>query len=200
MNLILSFFLPLLSFVFSTIAFLFTLKNEYNKKFNLQLQVLDENISEWKIDRFSTENPDNYFQYRYRLFPNVVITNNSSIPVTINSFSLNDKYKFSIFTNNAKHYSVTIETNSTKKDEITFYSVGKEKKIEIALDNNNVLKPVITIAPFESVTGLLFFMFDESLIGKNTITVYTSRGNKEFPLTISSQYNSVVQTGYVPPL
>lgn len=159
MNLILSFFLPLLSFVFSTIAFLFTLKNEYNKKFNLQLQVLDENISEWKIDRFSTENPDNYFQYRYRLFPNVVITNNSSIPVTINSFSLNDKYKFSIFTNNAKHYSVTIETNSTKKDEITFYSVGKEKKIEIALDNNNVLKPVITIAPFESVTGLLFFMF-----------------------------------------
>lgn len=191
--------IPITSIVLSSIAIVLTLKNENTKRFKLDIELLDKNLVEWNVDRTSNKFPDRYYQFKYRLFPFIVITNNSSLPVTITSFSLNKKYSFGVFTKVGDRYESTVQTNLTRKGNITFVSDKDEIKHGISLAGEPVLNPVFTIPPYESVAGLLFFMFDESLIGKNTITVKTSRGIKEFPIIISSQYNSQLLTDYSPP-
>lgn len=50
----------------------------------------------------------------------------------------------------------------------------------------------ITIKPYESITGLLFFDYNRSIVGENSLSIETSRGTKYFPLTVNSQLISTV--------
>lgn len=192
----------LVSLVFSSFAFAFTFREERNKRFNLDVKIVDETIPEWEVDRTSNESPDKYWQQKYRLFVTVVITNNSSRPVTINMFSLNNKYKFGIYTEIGEYYKVTLKngwTTKTLSNGAKMYAGGQEKFQGLNVDNETVLHPIFTIAPYELASGLLFFTFNESLVGENTIKIHTSRGDKEFPITIDKQLVSKLETDYSPP-
>lgn len=193
------YFSPIISLVFSSFAFFFTLKNESNKKFSITIDFLDKQISELIVDRISDADPDVYHQEKYRLIPLVVITNLSSYPVTITEFSLNDTIVFNPFILIGNTYEVTYQSSTTKKDGVTFYSGKPERKLVYDDISDKFLKPAFTIAPFESVTGLLFFKYNDTKIGKNTLKIKTSRGTKIFPLQISKQFVSRKVTDYRPP-
>lgn len=193
------FLFPLTSLVFSSFALFFTLKNETNKKFAINIDYLDKQISELLVDRTSDENPDVYHQQKYRLIPLVVITNLSSYPITVTEFMLNSTYSFGAFTLTGDNYEVTYLSNAIKIGGGVIHTSGPERKIVYGDLSNKFLKPTFTIAPFESVTGLLFFRYNDSQVGKNSLTIKTSRGSKEFPLQITKQFVSQKVTDYTPP-
>ncbi len=193
------YFSPIISLVFSSFAFFFTLKNERNKKFAIKIDYLDKQISELLVDRTSNETPDVYHHQKFRLLPLVVITNLSSYPVTVTEFTLNDIYSFGAFTLTGDNYEVTYLSNAIKIGGGVIHTSDPERKIVYDDLSDKFLKPTFTIAPFESVTGLLFFRYNDSQIGKNNLTIKTSRGSKEFPLQITKQFVSQKVTDYTPP-
>lgn len=190
---------PVLSLLLSSFAFGFTFKNEWSKKFNIDVEFLDERVSEYLVDRDSNTSPDVYYQNRFRLIPMVCITNNSSYPVTINELKLNDKYKFAFFTHVGDLYEITVESSVKKVGAMTIHTAGNIKKFRIDDVHKNMLKPPFTIQPYQSLTGVIFFTYNSSVIGQNTLTVKTSRGIKEFEINVVTQSISRKISDYIPP-
>ncbi|MGI6155039.1 MAG: hypothetical protein ACOYEB_03685 [Enterococcus lemanii] len=189
-----------ISVILSTFAFLFTLKNEWTKRVNLNIQFLDSSMPELKVDRTEDIIPDVYHQSPYRLFPTVVITNNSSLPITITEFKLNNGNSFGFYSKVGTLYETTYKTNQVDfGNGITATTSGSTEKVIVEFNETNLLKPPLTIKPYESVVGVLFFHYKESIIGNNQLKALTSRGEMEFPLQVSKQYISRLKTDYIPP-
>ena len=189
-----------ISVILSTFAFLFTLKNEWSKRVNISLQYLEKSIHEMKIDRTEDLIPDVYHQSPFRLIPTVVITNNSSLPITITEFKLSNNSSFGFYSKVGEHYKTTYQTNIIDfGNGLSGISSDPIKTLHIELNKDNLLKPPFTIKPYESVVGALFFQYKESIFGSNQLKILTSRGAVEFPLQVSKQYISRLKTDYVPP-
>ncbi|MFW7432862.1 hypothetical protein [Vagococcus carniphilus] len=103
------FVFPVTSLVISLIALRFLLKNENKEKFSISIDFLSEHYTEWLVDRTSKTEPDVYYQNKFRYFPIIVITNNSSLPITVNRFKINNAIEFSPFTRIGSDYQVTYE-------------------------------------------------------------------------------------------
>lgn len=188
------FLIPLLSFFISLAALYFSLRKE---KFSLTVDFLTKENSEWLVDRDSDHNPDVYFFEKYRFFSTLVITNNSSLPITITEFYINEKIVFNLFSLINNNYQVTVKNNM---EEIFpgIYGYGDGKKIGITIKDGELLLPPITIKPYESVVGTIGFHYDTSIIGDNILYLKTSRGIKLVPLSIWKKYISKEKNDYVP--
>ncbi len=182
---------PITSLVISLIALYFSLKNENKEKFSISIDFFSEKHTEWLVDRKSTTEPDVYYQNKFRYFPIVVITNNSSLPITINRFKINNTIEFSPFARIGSDYKVTYEGGNFVEFNTKFYSVGPTRTMNLDSIKGFIDLPV-TIKPYESITGLLFFDYNDSIVGDNILSVETSRGSKNFPLIVTSQLISTV--------
>lgn len=194
------FILPITSLVFSTFAFYISYTDRKNKKFNLKLDFFAE-CEEWLVDRESDSKPDVYHQNKFRIIDSVLLTNNSSLPVTIIEFSISGiPDPLNAFTMIGDNYSVTVKSMYDELPHgIRAYS-GKSLKKGTDLSNFPPLSLPITIPPYESKITTLVFRYDESLVEKNiTINVLTSRGTAKFNRFVSSSQISQLDTGYVPP-
>lgn len=181
-------FIPLISLIFSTFAFVFTLKNEREKRFKLRINFFNsEPLSEWIVDRTEDTVPDGYWQDNYRLILPVVITNESSLPVTVINFKLNNQHIFAIDSDIENTYKVTQNNKSHLR---RVFKVSEKDKL---------LQPVFTIGPFEAVVGYVVFHYNKSQLGNNTLTINTSRGPTEVKFKLHSVLESKLKTDYEPP-
>lgn len=180
-----------LPIILSSIALGITIKNELSKKFNIHVDFLDEKISEYLVDRDQNNHPDVYDQDSYRLIPMICITNNSSYPITITEFKLNNKHLFAFFTKVGSSYEITLKS-ATKVIGETILATSNEKTESLILSDldKHLIKPPFTIGPYQSVSGFIFFAYNSSLLGDNLIQIKTSRGTKEANIAVNSQYIS----------
>lgn len=166
-------FLPVLAIIISTISLRISHNVEKKKEFDISIKFLDTNLFELKVDRKSDTIPDVYDRKQFRLLPYVVISNNSSYPVTIVSMSLNDQIDFGLFTRIGDKYEVTYGVNSEKQPISIIYE----------LDQDKVLKPPFELHEFQAKAGILMFPYNSSLVSKtNIISIVTSRGTEHFKL------------------
>ncbi|MBO0477928.1 hypothetical protein DOK76_12715 [Vagococcus sp. DIV0080] len=188
------FIIPFLSLIISLLALYFSSKKE---KFSLTVDILTKENSEWLVDRASNDDPDVYFFEKYRFFVTLVITNNSSLPITITEFSINEKLVFNSFSLINNNYQVTVKNNWEEVfPGISGYGTGKT--IGISIKEGSLLLPPITIKPYESAVGTIGFHYDTSIIGNNTLHIKTSRGIKHIPLNIWKKYISKEKNDYIP--
>lgn len=194
------FLLPITSLVFSSFAFYISMSERKAKKFNLKVDSFSP-CEEWVVDRDSDDKPDHYFQNKYRILEAVLITNNSSLPVTITKFSIvGIKDELTPFTKLGKDYSVTIESPTTKLPSGVITYSGRSLKLNADLDSFPPVPIPFTLGPYESITTTLIFRYDNSLSGKNIeIKVHTSRGVKSINRLVSKSYTSQLMTDYSPP-
>ncbi|EMF0097275.1 hypothetical protein OUS07_002725, partial [Enterococcus hirae] len=193
-------FFSLISLSISTIALSLSLKKEFSQKFNLDVIFLDECLFECLVDRDSNDTPDKYQHTKYRLFPNVVLTNNSSRPITLIDFQLNNEEAYTLFTEYGNSYTTTYQTNKTELGNgVIAFTTDNEEAITYVLNKKHMINPPITLAPYESATGILFFHYNQSLVGTNKLNIRTSRGIKTVPLTVCKTYVSKLKNNYAPP-
>ncbi|MGM0169904.1 hypothetical protein IGI39_004928 [Enterococcus sp. AZ135] len=191
--------LPMTSLVFSSFAFGFTLKNELEKKMNITVDFLENSLVEWLVDRESNEEPDVYHQAKIRFLPTVAITNRSSLPITITGFVLDNSIRFTKFSRYGRFYQVTIQSNKKLHSSGVISYGGTNKVVAMDLDENAVLQPPVLLKPYESLVGVLFFAYEDSLVGNTRLSVVTSRGKKVFQIRIAKQLVSQLITDYRPP-
>ena len=184
------------SFLFSSIALYFSYKSNHEKKFNIQVTYMSK-PKEFLFDRKSDELPDFYWNEKYRLFPHICITNNSTHAVSITKFSINNSVSLTTVDLVGETYKTTISTNRKEEGGITKINAMQEKSFTYNLNDHAIIKPVVTLQPYEAVSGLLFFHYNDSLFGRsNILKIHTSRGTKEVSLNISKQYKSALDLGY----
>ncbi len=186
--------IPITNFLLALVAFRFTLFRFKEEKPNLTLKFIeDKTFSELIPDRNDTDSPDPLWQYKYRFIPTVLITNNSSKPLTIYEFSINNE----IFFNNnhqihGSKYMITLQTNRyTDDDGIEFINDDSVIEIGFLINDQELLTPVITLAPHSSLYGNLIFSYDESLPANSLLCVKTSRKDFHFELKVLKRFESV---------
>ena len=194
--------IPIFSFIFSLSAFIFSLRKEKSKKFSIHCKILNEGtyIAESIVDRESNELPDVYHQDKYRFIPTIVITNNSSLPITITSFKLNNKFSFDYFSRIGNEYKITLKDNKQIIDNRVVSFIPQDN-LEIIYECNGdaILKPVFTLQPYESTTGIIIFHYNTSQRGDCNIQIETSRGNSNIQFKISTIQESQLATTYKAP-
>lgn len=194
------FILPLSSLIFSTFAFYISFSERKNKKFNLKIDFLSEG-EEWAVDRESDDEPDVYYENKYRLIESVVLTNNSSLPITITKFSITGiEEEITPFTRFGVDYAVTIISPKKRLPKGGIAYSGKELMKIADLTTFPPLSIPITIGPYESVVTSLIFRYNDPLVNsKIKINIHTSRGMKRVNRRVSSSHISQLVTDYVPP-
>lgn len=192
--------IPISNFLIALIAFSFTSATFFRTRAKLKIHFLENENIQYLIDREKEKLPDYYWDSKYRLFPKVAISNNSSHPITIYEFVLNNKYSFDIDTEFGSDYSVTLKSNIENIAEgVIGYTSDDILTLNIPLSNTTVLKPVITLKPYETCVGYLFFWYDNQLPFKNKITIKTSRRYFSKTLKVSGLQKSVTRCYYKPP-
>lgn len=182
-----------ISIVFSTIAFIFSVKNEYKKKTNLKVTLLDKHKSfELVVDRENEYTPDVYFSDKYRFLPIISISNESSLPISIIDFSLNNDATFTNFTKVGKLYRVTHNTMWTIGKMGVQHLSNSEEYIEYDLTNTPILKPPFTLQPYEATVGIIVFSYKNSLLGNNKLYINTSRKKQVINISISKKFVSKI--------
>ncbi len=194
------FILPITSLIFSSFAFYISFTDKKNKKFNLGLDFFKD-CEEWLVDRESDVEPDVYHQDKYRIIDSVLITNNSSLPVTISRFSISEiPEELNAFTMIGIEYSVTIKPPYTTTPHGGRAYSGTTIKKTADLSKFPPIPLPITIPPYESKITTLVFRYDKSLVNQNlTINVHTSRGIAKINRFVSLSQLSRLENGYVPP-
>lgn len=173
------FVVPITTLVFSSFAFYISFSESRRKKFNLKIDFFSL-CEEWLIDRESNDLPDVYHQNKYRMIDAVLLTNNSSLPITITEFKIQGiDSKLNPYTRIGNSYSTTVVSPiKSIAPGVTAHSGGGVKKTA-DLETFPPIPLPITIAPYESVTTTLMFRYDEPLEGKNiNIEIQSSRGVK----------------------
>lgn len=191
--------IPISNFLIALIASFFSASTFFKTRAKLKIDFLEQKQVQYLVDRGSDEEPDPYWQAKYRYFPKVVLSNNSSHPITIYGFILNGDYLFDIDSEYGEHYTTTTTTNRTEKNGIISVNMDPITKLKIPLSNTQVLKPVFTLKPFESCSGYLFFWYDEALPEKNKLTIRTSRKNFSKTVKVDDIQKSVNPHSYEPP-
>ncbi|MEB5733445.1 hypothetical protein [Enterococcus hirae] len=194
------FILPVTSLIFSSFAFYISYTDKKTKKFNLKLDFFTS-CEEWLVDRESDEEPDVYHQHKFRIIDSVLLTNNSSLPVTVIKFTVSEmSEELNTFTMIGNDYSVTIKPPYKNLPNGGRSYSGKSLKKIANLSKFPPLPLPITIPPYESKITTLVFRYDESVKNKKIeINVHTSRGMLKIKRFVSSSQTSQLDTGYVPP-
>lgn len=188
--------LPISTLVVSLVTFYITLRNHLETRASLKLiQVNKEKATQLlEPDRLDNSSPDVYWDSKYRVLSEVIITNNSSKPISIIEFTLNDEFTYNSYTKPGNEYQVTIRPNKQHKNGITFFGSSLIHAFEV---KKNVIVPISTIPPHTSIRGILFFNIgnDKSKIniGENTLKLHTSRKVFVFKLKILEEYYSLLQ-------
>jgi hypothetical protein len=170
--------LPLATFVIALVTLIVTLANFFRNKAKIKvLQIQKGTTYILKPDRDDSKNPDVYWNKDYRILADIVITNNSALPISIIEFKLNDDLIFNSYTQPGNTYTVTIRPfNNLDKNGIIFARGDSLSKVFEMKDS--YIQPVFDIPPYTSIRGHLFFHYnDESKaqVGKNILKVVTSR-------------------------
>lgn len=192
--------IPLTSLIFSSFAFYISYSEIGKKKFNLDLDFFSP-CEEWLVDRDSNDRPDKYHQYKYRIIESVLLTNNSSLPITIAKFKIQGTdNELNPYARIGNSYSVTIKPTITNLAGGVNAHSGSSSKVTADLETFPPLPLPITIAPYESKQTTLMFKYNEPLKGKNIIIeVHTSRNIKMINRFVSSSRVSLLETDYSPP-
>lgn len=199
-NNIKDFILPVTSLIFSSFAFYISYTDKKTKKFNLKLDFFTP-CEEWLVDRKSDEEPDVYHQHKFRIIDSVLLTNNSSLPVTVIKFTVSEmSEELNAFTMIGNDYSVTIKPPYKNLPNGGRAYSGQSLKKIANLSKFPPLPLPITIPPYESKITTLVFRYDESVKNKRIeINVHTSRGMLKIKRFVSSSQISQLDTGYIPP-
>lgn len=194
------FVLPVTSLIFSSFAFYNSYSDKKTKKFNIKLDFFSP-CEEWLIDRENNDEPDVYHQYKYRIIDSVLLTNNSSLPVTVTKFSILEiEEDLNVFTMIGNDYTVTIKSPYTKMPNGGRAYSGNSFKKVANLSKFPPLPLPITIPPYESKITTLVFRYDDSLLNKNlTLSTHTSRGISKINRFVSATQISQLDTDYTPP-
>jgi hypothetical protein len=195
-----NFILPVTSLVFSSFAFYNSYSDRKTKRFNIKVDFFSP-CEEWLIDRENNDEPDVYHQYKYRIIDSVLLTNNSSLPVTVTKFSILEiKEDINVFTMIGNDYTVTIKSPYTKMPNGGRAYSGNSFKKVANLSKFPPLPLPITIPPYESKITTLIFRYDDSLLNKNlTLNTHTSRGISKTNRFVSATQISQLDTDYTPP-
>lgn len=191
------FILPVTSLIFSSFAFYISYTDKKTKKFNLNLDFFTP-CEEWLVDRESDEEPDVYHQHKFRIIDSVLLTNNSSLPVTVIKFTVSEmSEELNAFTMIGNDYSVTIKPPYEKE---SYGSRGYSGQTLKKIANLSTFPPLplpITIPPYESKITTLVFRYDESVQNKKIeINVHTSRGILKINRSVSKSRTSRLLTDY----
>jgi len=130
----------------------------------------------------SPKYPDPFSGNQYRILSEVLITNNSSLPISIISFTLNDALSYDSYVDGGNYYLVT--TSETSKT-----SLGSPDS------PINYLKPNFTIDPYTSVRGNIFFNLSYSedffKMDNHDLKIHTSKGVFNFELKVPNHIESI---------
>lgn len=130
----------------------------------------------------SPKYPDSFAGSSYRLLSEVVITNNSSLPISIISFTLNDTLSYDAYVDGGNYYLITTRENSK-----TF--------LGSPMSPINYLQPNFNIDPYTSVRGNIFFNLGHSenffKMDIHDLKVQTSRGVFNFKLKVPNHIESI---------
>lgn len=185
------------SLIISFVTLTITLRNHLETRPNLKVFQINPTASVLiKPDRISSDNPDVYWNTSYRVISEVIMTNESSKPISIIEFRLNNKYAFNGFTKPGESYNVTTKPSKTRTpDGIVFEGVSESIRFPIFED---WLKPILTIPPHTAIRGHLFFNIKSDkdvIVGKNNLTVITSRKTFNIKLEITQELVSQLPPG-----
>ncbi|MGM0124609.1 hypothetical protein IGI37_001987 [Enterococcus sp. AZ194] len=175
------FFLPIISLVFSTFAFYISFRDRQSKKRNLSILPITD-IEEWIVDRESSKIPDIYHQLPLRCMFEVLLTNNSSLPITIIEFHLSDdpSIVFNRYVEPGITYNVQIVENELIK-------LGEYASKAKTFAEGDILKMPFTIKPYEAAITGIIFGYTDTIVGSQTLLVRTSRGDLEQKIQVSKQ-------------
>lgn len=189
--------LPIATLFTSIATFLITFRNHWETRTRLEVIQLGRQKTSILIkpDRTDAETPDVYWDAEYRVLSEVIITNKSSKPISIIEFQLNNKYSFNSYTAPGECYTITLQPSRIKDDNGVTSCLGTSKTISFTL-KDFWLQPVLTIPPHTSIRGYLFFNLrndhSDVQLGKNELSVLTSRKTIKYPLTIYKEYLSLL--------
>ncbi|ENY3075330.1 hypothetical protein [Listeria monocytogenes] len=182
--------IPITVFIVSLVTFYFALSNYLNQRPKLRLQ--QRNLQKTSIiiepDRNSDIDPDIHHHIPYRVICEVVLTNDSSLPISIIEFNLNNELVFNSYSQPGSKYEFSsndIKTLPEHENSIRGY--GKHKIKETFPVGEYTLKPIIKLEPYSSVRGYLYFKFrdkEQVCVGENKLQVTTSRKTFNFDIMI----------------
>lgn len=181
-----AFIISVLSLVFSSIDFF---RRNPNIKF-FQLGTEKTSIAIEPI-RTSNELPDKYQLLKYRVLSDVVITNGSSLPISIIDFTLNDKLLFNSYSDPGILYSFKGIQGKVLPEHEALFGQNVTETTQSFPIGDSFLTPILTIPPYTSLRGYLFFKYnnkDDVNLGKNTLKVQTSRKTFIFDLIIDEEF------------
>lgn len=119
----------------------------------------------------------------------VIITNDSSLPISILEFQIEGAHPFQSYTYTNEKYKITPE-------------YGAPIHISSPDDPLNYLKPEFTLGPYTSIRGhILFWMYDKESIqpGVHRMAVVTSRKKFTYKIKISDTLESAKENLYKEP-
>ncbi|MFT8411915.1 MAG: hypothetical protein ABF743_06040 [Schleiferilactobacillus perolens] len=138
-----------------------------------------------------SDSPDVYTGRRYRVLAEVTIKNQSSQPISVLSFRLNDFFEYNEFTKPGKKYTVTTLADRTTRNGMTMFRGNST--IKMFPIENMWIHPVLRLEPFEAKQGYLFWTIYEDdlkrihLHQENRLTLITTFRDVETSLIINEK-------------
>ncbi|SCC32361.1 Uncharacterized protein BCZB5J_02575 [Bacillus cereus] len=186
--------IPVTALLISIATFIITFKNFWRNRASIKCIQLEDSMAViLKPDRIDTETPDVYWDSDYRVIMDVIITNNSALPISIIEFTLNNTSKFNSYSKPSPEYNVTLHPGKQEQDGMVIH-YGLEE-IQFFPMEDSWLQPIINIPPYTSFRGHLLFRFNDKSevhIGNNTLEVITSRETFSFQVKITKEILSVI--------
>lgn len=112
-------------------------------------------------DRNSANDPDKFFNYKYRIFIDLIINNQSRMPISIYEIRLNDDLKITPYNDMGDSYELTID-NGQRDLGNGIKGYGPNRKMGITI-NGNQLQPIINLNPYSSIRGMLVFKYNHEI-------------------------------------
>ncbi|TXJ63784.1 hypothetical protein [Lacticaseibacillus paracasei] len=134
------------------------------------------------------DDPDIYTDRRYRVLMEVSIRNQSSNPIAISTFTLNNHFTYGPYALPGSRYEV--EERAAKHSYGSLITYGGNSKIFGWTVGNQWIRPVVHLKPFDIVKGYIFWPVYEDelkfihLNGKNTLTIETTFKNFDINVEI----------------
>lgn len=187
--------IPIAAFLISLATFIVTFANFRRNKASIKCKQLGDDYIACiiKPDRIDLNTPDVYWHKDFRVIMDVIITNESALPISVIEFTLNNKLKFNSYSKPGDEYSVTTSPKEEIHNGVSFSGIEQKSVFPIGDD---WLNPVIDIPPYTTLRGHLFFHFNDIndvSIGNNTLSIITSRKTFSFPIKVSDSIQSVLQ-------
>lgn len=163
------------------------LVNYYSSKPKISIIIPDGEFNKaiFEPDRNSASDPDKFWNFKYRIFIDITISNQSRLPISIHEIRLNNRLKITPYNIVGKSYEVTTQSNHRiLENGIEVYGGSTNKRgIDI---NDNQLKPIIDLKPFSSVRGMLVFRYngkiEEFKYDENKLQLLTPLKTFEFSI------------------